>query len=275
MKKATLIALLLGLASALWGQNIYCIFKTSQGVTLSNSTSSGTVATKRMEVKIGDMLNIPEGGEVTILEKSTRQVYTYKASEGCSIKVAKILIEAKKQASNNIAAINNGFITSIDERKLPGYNYSVQGSTYRGAGSDSTTAALYSALCKALEQNSTSGQLSLEMKQDGETFHFQASNSGNTPVYFNILRLGETPHICIPTDSSSTVPCLILDTKGTWCAKEISFVHEEGDKYIIFATDKPFNSQLLQQMFNRKQPADAQYRCTISIAPAIMEQGTR
>ena len=63
---------------------------------------------------MSDMLHIPEGGEVAILEKSTRQIYTYNAPKGEKVKVAKILIDAKKQAGNSIAAINNELMTSIN-----------------------------------------------------------------------------------------------------------------------------------------------------------------
>lgn len=271
MRTATLIILLLSFTTALEGQNIYQIFKTTQGVTISSASIQNAPVTKRMEVKMGDMLNIPEGGEVAILEKNTRQIYSYSSSKGNSIKVAKILIDAKKQAGNNIAAINNGLMTSINERKLPGYNYSVQGATYRGAATDSITLAVYSALCHAIEQGKTSPSLSLELKNNGETFYFITGNSGSSPVFFNIIRLGEAPHICIPADSSKGTPCLIMDANGTWSGEQIQFVYEEGDKYLIFATDQPFNSQLLQQMFNKKQKTTAKGGCAVYIAPAVKE----
>ena len=269
MRTVRLIILLLCIATTLKGQNIYQIFKTTQGVTLSNTSVQGAPVTKRMEIKMGDVLHIPEGGEVAILEKSTRQIYSYSAPKGDKIKVAKILIDAKKQAGNSIAAINNGLMTSINERKLPGYNYSVHGATYRGAGTDSTTLAVYSALCSAIAQQQPASTLSLELEHDGDTFHFKAANSSSTPVYFNIIRMGEIPLICIPVESSNGSTCLIMDANGAWSTEQIRFAYEEGDKYILFATDKPFNSQLLQQMFNRKQDASAHTGCSVVIVPAM------
>ena len=271
MRTVRLIILLLCIATTLKGQNIYQIFKATQGVTLSNTSVQGAPVTKRMEIKMGDMLHIPEGGEVVILEKSTRQIYSYSAPKGDKVKVAKILIDAKKQASNSIAAINDGLASSINERKLPGYNYSVHGATYRGASTDSITLAVYSALCSAIDQPHPSSILSLELEQNGETFHFKAANSGSQPLFFNIIRMGEIPHICIPTESSIGVPCLIMNAKSIWKAEEIQFAYEEGDKYLLFATDVPFNSQLLQQMFNKKEKAAATGGCAVYIAPAVKE----
>ena len=268
MKTVKLIILLLCIATTLKGQNIYQIFKATQGVTVSNTSVQGAPVNKRMEIKMGDVLHIPEGGEVAILEKSTRQIYTYNAPKGEKVKVAKILIDAKKQAGNSIAAINNELMTSINEKKLPGYNYSVHGATYRGAGTDSITISVYSALCNALAQQHQASTLALELEHNGDSFQFKATNRGSTPVYFNIIRLGETPHIFIPTESSNGSTCLILDANGAWNAEQIQFVYEEGDKYLLFATDVPFNSQLLQQMFNKKQDASAHTGCSVVIVPA-------
>ncbi|MBQ5802853.1 MAG: hypothetical protein IIW25_01310 [Bacteroidales bacterium] len=271
MRTAALIIILLSFTSTLKSQNIYQIFKATQGVTLSNTSVQNTPATKRMEIKMSDMLHIPEGGEVAILEKSTRQIYTYNAPKGEKVKVAKILIDAKKQAGNSIAAINNELMTSINEKKLPGYNYSVHGATYRGAGTDSITISVYSALCNALAQQHQASTLALELEHNGDSFQFKATNSGSTPVYFNIIRLGETPHICIPTESSNGSTCLIMDANSTWSAGQIRFTYEEGDKYLLFATDIPFNSHLLQQMFNRKEEALSQTGCTVSVVYAVKE----
>ena len=89
MRTAALIIILLSFTSTLKSQNIYQIFKATQGVTLSNTSVQNTHVTKRMEIKMGDMLHIPEGGEVVILEKSTRQIYSYKAPKGDKVRVAK------------------------------------------------------------------------------------------------------------------------------------------------------------------------------------------
>lgn len=271
MRTATLIILLLSFTTTLKSQNVYQIFNATQGVTYSNASVQQTPVTKRMEIKMGDMLHIPAGGKVAILEKSTKQIYSHSSQNGSSLKVAKILIDAKKQASNSIAAINDGLASSINERKLPGYNYSVHGATYRGASTDSITFAVYSALCSAIDQPHPSSTLSLELAHNGDTFHFKAANSGSQPLFFNIIRMGEIPHICIPTESSIGVPCLIMNAKSIWKAEEIQFAYEEGDKYLLFATDVPFNSQLLQQMFNKKEKATATGGCAVYIAPAVKE----
>ena len=274
----TLTILLLGLTTTLQSQNIYQIFKATQGITISNASAQETAVTKRMEVKLGDELHIPAGGEVALLEKSTRQIYTYNAQKEINVKIAKILINAKKQISNTISAVNRELGSTIKERKQPGYTYAVQGATYRGESTDSTTLAVYSALCCAMAQSETAPEqradangLTLKMIQDGETFYFKAINKGNIPVYFNIIRLGETPHICIPTDTSNGALCHILLAQDSWSAEQIQFVYEEGNKYLLFATEKPFNSQMLQQMFNKRQPASEYTRCTVSVAPAVID----
>ena len=270
MKTTALIAMLmLSLTTALKSENIYQIFRVTQGVTVYTSSKPETTATKRMEVKLSDMLNIPSGGEVAILETSTKQIYSYSSNEASKVKVAKLLIDAKKQANKNIAAVNKELSYNIEKIEQKGYSYIISGATYRGAGTDSITHAVYSALCSAIAQQETASTISLELEHNGETFHFKASNSGNAPVFFNIIRLGETPHICIPAEGSKGIPCLIMDANSTWSTEQIQFVYEDGDNYIIFATDVPFNSQLLQQMFNKKQEASAQAGCTVTIAHAV------
>lgn len=266
MKAIAVIITLLILTSIVRGQDMYQIFKVSQGVTISKMSALEVPTERRMEIKMGDLLHIPAGGEVAILEKNTKQIYTYRASKGEDVKVAKILINAKKQASNNIAAINRELASSINEKKLPGYDYTVHGATYRSIDADITTQVVYSALCRAIEENIIAKEIGFERINSGEHFHFKVSNNGNTPVYFNIIRLGETPHICIPTDDSNNTPCLILNAQGTWNLEQIQFVSEEDDKYLLFVSDVPFNSQILQQMFNKKQIVSSSTECTVSIA---------
>ena len=106
MKTTALIAMLLSLTTALKGENIYQIFRVSQGVTVYTSSKQETTATKRMEIKLSDLLNIPSGGEIAILETSTKQIYSYSSNEASKVKVAKLLIDAKKQTGRIIAAVN-------------------------------------------------------------------------------------------------------------------------------------------------------------------------
>lgn len=271
MKAIAVIITLLILTSIVRGQDMYQIFKVSQGVTISKMSALEVPTERRMEIKMGDLLHIPAGGEVAILEKNTKQIYTYRASKGEDVKVAKILINAKKQASNNIAAINRELASSINEKKLPGYDYTVHGVTLRSIcnAADINTLFVHSALCRAIEENIIAKEIGLERINSGEHFHFKVSNNGNTPVYFNIIRLGETPHICIPTDDSNNTPCLILNAQGTWNLEQIQFVYEEDDKYLLFVSDVPFNSQILQQMFNKfnkKQIVSSSTKYTVSIA---------
>lgn len=253
-------------------ENVYRIFKTTEGVTLSNREVDGVTVYKRMEVELGDMLHIPQGGKVAILDSNTKQIY-YSNSVG-DVRVVKIVVDAKKQADEGITAINRQIEASISERKQSGYTYAVQGATYRGEGVDSQTLQVYAALCQVLEKREVGKEknmLRLALKGDDMSFHFSLTNLGKKPLFVNVLRLGEKPHVCIQIGHSTGTPYLLLDAESSRETTEISFARlpDAQEEYLLFGSEIPFDSQQLQRLFNEGKRVDNNNQTTIYLSLPI------
>lgn len=273
MRIGILLLFLYSFIAGINAENVYRIFKTTEGVTLSNREVKGIAVSKRMEVGLGDILHIPQGGKVAILESSTKQIY-YSNAVG-DVRVVKIVVDAKKQADESVTAINRQIETSINERKQNGYTYAVQGATYRGESTDSQTLQVYASLCMALKEKTSkkkTNELKLELKGDDDSFHFSLTNRGSKLLFVNVLRLGEKPHVCFQIGHSTGTPYLLLDAKNHRETTHLIFARSSDDtedEYLLFGSEIPFDSQQLQRLFDKGEEISDKNQTTIYLSQPV------
>lgn len=257
MRILLLSLLLWGISIGVMAQKQYKIFKTTEGVTLKDAQGKKVAVSKRMEVALGDVLHIPTGGKVGILENESKQIY-YSDITG-EVRVVKIIVDAKKQADNSIAAVNRQIINSITEQQQQGHNYSIVGAAHRGEGSDNYTQQVYASLYRLIKeskQNPTTSSLNLMLREGEEgTFYFSLKSHSDKPLFVNVVAItpGSAPRICLQPGQSTGTPYILLNAGGCRELSELPFACELGEEvlYLLFGSEQPFDSRLLQRLFEQ------------------------
>lgn len=275
MRMFLLSLLLWGISISAMAEKQYKIFKVTEGVTLKSPQGDKVTVNKRMEVTLGDILYIPIGGKVGILETESKQIY-YSSTTG-EVRVVKIVVDAKKQADSSIAAVNQQIANSIAEQQQAGPNFSIVGAAHRGVGADTCTLQVYASLSRILADASLKGKenpLQLSLKKEEDAFFFSLQNPTGKPLFLNILKItagSQTPYVCLQPGHSAGTPYILLNASGTRDLQEITFANEEEEAcYLLFGCEQMFDSQLLQRLFEMNaQPLPT--GCTLYTAAPIKE----
>lgn len=175
----------------------YTIYSFTKGVKVESAKKT-TEVSKGMTVKPNDILIIPQGGTVSIHDKTSGDIYT-SVSTG-RLSVTKIKIDARRQSSSKIGTIMSGV-----NARFSGNGNSGNGRVYVEKGKVNRSLSLFdpegddvemdpSLLAKSIAYhiaNKKSDEFPVEISfGDGESngLFFRIENTLDYPVYFNVLQ---------------------------------------------------------------------------------------
>lgn len=195
--KLILLTIIITFVLSASAQN-YSIYSKSKGVQVV--TGGNTLEAKEgMPLKPNDLLIIPQGGTVAILDKISNNIFT-SVSNG-RISVAKLKIEAQRSATNKVGTILANVNTRFGGSGSKGGNrvYVEKGMINRSLAvfdSEGDTVAMEPSLLaryiasQILANKSDKMPVEIRFGEIGNNgLYFRLENTLEYPVYFNILRV--------------------------------------------------------------------------------------
>lgn len=183
----------------------YSIHSATSGVMVENGSGSNP-AKNGLEIKANDYLIIPTGGEVEIYNDLDKNIY--KSVSTGKISVTKLMIEAKKQASDNNKNVASRLRLSKSQASEPEGEkiYVEKGMVRRSLAVFDPEAehvqvnskSLGQLIAKYLKDNPETGFNGVDVMvskgdSDDSAVYFKIVNSLDFPVYFNVLKFDATP----------------------------------------------------------------------------------
>lgn len=260
MKRILITLLALAICSPLTAQR-FSIFKCSEGVAIKKRNSTEWVdAVRRDNISLLDVVNIPAGGNIAILDATSNRIYKLSKAGESTIK---LLIDDARNEADNIAKLLNSEIQQ-SRGGCSTSTYSSYGAIQRGNGDDT----YYEALCNTLIYTAINGHNSLDCNisaniifVESDEIAFEFENQNEDDLYFNILRY--EPHtgkfsICYTFERNSEIEGYIVAANSRRLIMESIFAqdNEATIHYIPFATTEPIDGKLLQlnlQKFDASQ----------------------
>lgn len=248
------------------------IYKTKGNVTVKTK-SAVKKAQKRAEVKPTDILNIPAGGAVDILDSDTHRIYSSLAPGRMSVK--NLMGKAEKHASEITRNINRKVIASIADNandKRHGYDsmgmaiHETDAIAYPPVALPEGMSYLTYLLENATDTDSThQDYISLKKANcDGsdDMFNFAVFNSLHEPLYFNIIdqQIGDNIRLYFPQNA-------LAAPKTETVASEYRYVDAPSQKgYIVIASDKDFTLEDVRRLLEADyNPDDDFYLSVLSV----------
>lgn len=261
-----IITLLLTLALTLMPQYLSAtlkVYRLSGNVMLKKGNKQ-TNLQRRETLQATDILTIPAGGRVEILDSDTRRIYTLSSVGSNSVKslIAKAASEAEAITRQTHKRMLDAVKENAETRKK---GYHIQGLSIHEtdgimhAPMELPDGMSYLAYLLSIDDNSRyddSNDIILMRRNylgDDSTFNFAVFNTLEIPLYFNIIdqRSGEYPIMYFKENPVAT-PC-----KETVISEYRYLLPEDLSGYVVIASDKNFTQEdvhkLLDPAFNPEQ----------------------
>lgn len=200
--RSTLLTLILTICAFAVSAQHYTVHRSTQGVT-AQCGGKTTAVTKGMSLKASDILNIPEGGSVEILNAIDKRIY--RSIRSGSISVTKLLVEARHSATDNLGNLTDHVRFGKSSSGSGKHVYQEKGMVNRSLGvydpqggnveMDPATLAAIIADGIARPENDVFPE-GLDVKTSAnvpEGAWLSMVNSLDYPVYFNILTISGNP----------------------------------------------------------------------------------
>lgn len=178
----------------------YFIHAVTPGVQIESGKTTGA-AEKGKEVKANEYIIIPEGGEIEIYNDLEKSIYKW--DDAGKISVAKLMIDARKRASDNNTNVASRLRIAKSSSNTGEKVYVEKGMVRRslevfdpGAGNyqvDSKTLA--SQISRYLNGSDSTAfrDMAVDVKSgalDSIGHYFRIVNTLEFPIYFNVLKIG-------------------------------------------------------------------------------------
>lgn len=263
MKRILITLLALAICSPLTAQR-FSIFKCSEGVAIKKRNSTEWVdAVRRDNVSLLDVVNIPAGGNIAILDATSNRIYKSSKTGESAIK---LLIDDARNEADNIALLLNSEIQQSRSGASTS-SYSSYGAMQRGDGNDARYEALCNALIYVALNDSSSSKCDISANiivVESNEIAFEFENNSNNNLYFNILRY--EPHtgkfsICYTFERNSGIEGYIVGAQGRRTIQETIFANDINTTiyYIPFATKEPIDSRQLQLQLQGHDSSTAKF----------------
>lgn len=248
------------------------VYKIKGNVTVK-SKATVKKAQKRAKVSASDILTIPKGGSVDILDSDTHRIYSSLAPGRMSVKT--LVANAEKHASEITSNINRKVISAMadnaNDRKR---SYDAMGMAIHETDAiahppvvlpEGTSYLSY--LLENVSDADSTHQDYIALKKvrcegSEEMFNFAVFNSLHEPLYFNIIdqQMGNNMRFFFPQNA-------VAAPKTETVATEYRYVDAPDQKgYIVIASDKDFSiddvKRLLEAGYN---PEDDYYLSVLSV----------
>lgn len=200
-----LLSLLFIISNVLYLSAHYSIHSSTQGV-IVESNGKTEPASKGKELKANDYIIVPDGGEVEIYNDLDKNIY--KSLNSGKISVTRLMIEAKKTASDNsknVASrlrLKKNSSSEIEGEKI----YVEKGMVRRSLAVFDPEAenlqvdskSLGRMIARYLSKKDSTGyrDVAVDVSKgavDSTGVYFRIVNTLDFPVYFNVLKFDDTP----------------------------------------------------------------------------------
>lgn len=264
---AMLVIMVIGISPSSFASLM--IYKIKGDVTVK-SKSVVKKAEKRAIVSASDLLTIPKGGAVDILDSQTHRIYS--SLEPGRMSVKSLIDKAEKHASEITRNINRKVISAVAEsanEKKRGYDamgmaiHETDAIAHPPVVLPEGTSYLSYLLENVTDSDSTHQDyiaLSKSACEGSEDmFNFAVFNSLHEPLYFNIIdhREGEDIQLYFPQNA-------IAAPKTETVATEYRYVSEGDPKiYIIVASDKDFTLEEVKRLLEADYNPDDDFYLSV------------
>lgn len=257
LQKLYMLGVLLLLATTLQAAT-YRIYKV-EGDVLILENDQWVTPKDRQQISIGDQFMIGEQGRLGIVVNETNRIY-YSVQSGKQ-NVAQIISASRKQ-SDRLAS--NMYKQLVANRTQKDTSLPILGGVNRGDNQeDDPTAKVYAAIYQYIHTPKKHKQkkeyVRADRVTDGDCYFFRAENDTDVPLYANVIRLplapDEHPQICMEVGYTMNEPYLVMGaSQATEWSNYTFLVEESRHKYLLFASEIPYDCQALQMMLKTLLP---------------------
>ncbi|MDE5840294.1 MAG: hypothetical protein K2H49_05180 [Muribaculaceae bacterium] len=280
MKKPTfklipvLTAALVFLAAVCDASAALKIYKVKGDVTIKNKAKKTVKAQRRADVQPSDILTVPAGGGVDILDSSTHRIYSSVTTGSMSVKT--LIDKAEAHAADITRNINRKVVAAVAEnggQKHTGYDvigmaiHETDAIAYPHVSLPEGTSYLSYLLANATDPDSDHQSyiaLSMQPVADGENnedgaFNFAVRNSMRQPLYFNIMEKREGDEITLYFPQNP-----IAAPKSETVATEYTYLPDNNERgYIVIASDVDFTADDVKRLLEAGYEPDDDYYLSV------------
>lgn len=249
------------------------IYKTKGNVSVLRGQKSIPTA-RRTVLKSTDMLSIPSGASMDILDSNSRRIYS--STQSGKMDVQTLIEKARRQSSSITSNINKKVMAAVaDNAKGDSRGYDVIGMAIHEtdalavppvALNDNQSYLSY--LIEETDVYEGLHQKFITLKMvptDGDAltpdspFNFELLNSTALPLYFNVIECSKGDNIALFFTQN-----LMVAPKSETLASTYTYLPDKSEKgYIAIASDKDFTPDDVRKLLQAGYDPDEAYFLTI------------
>ncbi|MBQ7297099.1 MAG: hypothetical protein IJW80_02170 [Alistipes sp.] len=273
-RKLWILLLLLVCSLTAVAQGRYRIYRVSGSVKVQPFRSQAwQPLEKRQAVSLVDLLHIPEGASVAIVDGTTRALY--RSTRAGEMRVKELIDEATRRSEQLCRELNAEIYAQLDEARQSKLTYAMTGAVYRGQQQGETPAdAIYATLCGAVEavrageRPGKRGRWSLQRMplEDGE-FCLVIENHTNESQAVNVLRVSqEEATFCFRYVEQSEPAMVLVPAGGRVEVSQYRFFEEANDvHYLLVVTDEPYSPVEMEMRLKRQVAPVAEPSASVQV----------
>ena len=257
MKRLLVILLFMLFSWTSQSQDKYAVYECSQAARVFRTDSrSWDAITKGETLQENTLLNIKKKGAISILDKSTRRIYS-------NVKTGKQTVSALIQASSKSANstfgnLNHQLARNVKNSDHRSRYYSTYGATVRGDGEVTFADSLYYSIFQGITKQTYGNSLVLkETRNNDGTISFSIVNDSDS-LFFVSLICGDKSHISLcfdgliyGADVISVLPHSMANLQSH------RFAPPSGnEQYYLIASQREFWVEPLKNALNYMSPPE-------------------
>lgn len=231
------------------------VYRLNGNVSVQTKSGSKKLA-RRDELSQSDIVTVPKGGYIEILDSKTHRIYTSNRAGKSSVK--KIMETAEADAAGVTRRTNKKVLDAIAENAATKKNSFAVG----GISIHETDAVVhapiacpdsisYLAFLMQIDRNTDTEDsfdiilMQRETVDNDDSFNFAVFNTLSKPLYFNVIDInsGEDASLYFPGNP-------IARPKKETIIQEYRFAQDDDtDGYIVIASDKDFTAEDVKMLF--------------------------
>ena len=232
----------------------YSIYSINGDVKIKSASSAWVKAKKGTEVQLQDSICVGNNARVQVLNKQTSQIFE---STGSGVfTFLKLITNARKQSGRVIAELNK----EMYQNARADYNRqsSFVGASTRGDEESLADSLYYCILSDLADAEPLPEGLIIKTIRKKKLFYLTLNNQSDKGLYINLLirntRTGE--RACAYTLDMYEQPCLYIAPKASLALEQFQFKATKECEYILWATERPYDSNRLQNLLSAPAPTD-------------------
>lgn len=249
-------------------QSRYVVYKTQGDVLVNKFRTQEWVALRKSDaVVLMDMVKVPEGGLIVVLDNKNRNLYKI---QGVKEKSVKTMIDDAVRRSNAITSNLNKELLSGNSPSRSSEANTRLAATFRGMNesvsyldslalfiSGKTADAGMSDLAGVwyFDNQELSDNITCSIIQSSEEeSYFSFSSKLSRDVFVNVIYADDSGRcaLCYEFDYTSEFPFVLIPAGEELSLPQYRFAPTDGKgRYYVLVTDKSYDSHALQAMLNR------------------------